>query len=75
MTKSKRFKITLLALLANFLIMVLGMILKSDLVELGTGLVMINAPLYGYIWGETSRPSGTKKKEHNEIKDEKIKKQ
>lgn len=70
MLKSKRFKITSLALLANVLIMVLGILSETNLIELGTGLAMINAPLYGYIWGETLRPSGVKKdKSYSEIKD------
>lgn len=68
MTKSKRFKITAGALLLNFTLMLIGIILGTDLIALGTGLVMVNAPLYGYLWGETSRPSGTKSKNHEEMK-------
>lgn len=67
MTKSKRYRITLIALIANFLILVFSIIMNTDLVALGTAIAMINAPLYGYIWGETNRPSGTKKKTQDEM--------
>ena len=34
--------------------------MKTDLASLGTGLALLNAPLYGYLFGETVRPSGKK---------------
>ena len=57
MNKNKRFKVTIAALITNFLIFGLGIFMKTDLAALGTGLALINAPLYGYIFGETVRPS------------------
>ena len=51
-------------MVTNFLLFGLGIILKSDLAALGAGLALINAPLYGYIFGETIRPS-------NKVKDKK----
>jgi len=64
MSKSKRLHITIYALIANFLIFGLGIFMGTDLAALGTGLALINAPLYGYIFGETIRPS-------NKLKDKK----
>jgi hypothetical protein len=58
---SKRLKYASRVLLANFALFVIGMILKSDLSDLGTGLSLINAPLYVYILGETFRKSGDDK--------------
>lgn len=59
--KSKRLKITTYALIGNFILLTVGIFMKSDLVALGTAIAMISSPLYGYLWGETTRPSGTQK--------------
>lgn len=57
MTKSKRLKITLVALIANYIVLLVGIYMKSDLAAMGAAIAMINTPLYGYLWGETYRPS------------------
>ncbi len=56
-TKSKRLGTSTIVLAANFLIFLYGISKGADLQGLGTGLAMLNAPLYVYLWGETSRPS------------------
>ena len=63
MSKSKRFRLTILVLAMNFAIFVYGIYKGSDLSSLGTGLSLLNAPLYAYILGETYRPSNKKKSE------------
>jgi len=68
MTKSKRLRITFYALIANFIMLSFGIIMKSDLTSLGTAIAMINTPLYGYLWGETYRPSGVKNIKQEEMK-------
>tara|TARA_R110000824_G_scaffold252912_2_gene441753 strand:+ start:985 stop:1221 length:237 start_codon:yes stop_codon:yes gene_type:complete len=60
MTKSKRFRITIAVLVANFAIFMYGIFKGADLSALGTGLSLLNAPLYAYILGESYRPSNTK---------------
>ncbi len=55
---SKRLGSSTAVLAANFAIFVYGIHTGADLQALGTGLAMLNAPLYMYLWGETSRPSG-----------------
>tara|TARA_R100001244_G_scaffold104976_1_gene77908 strand:+ start:1026 stop:1235 length:210 start_codon:yes stop_codon:yes gene_type:complete len=55
--KSKRLKSATLVLIANFAMFLYGIHEGADLQSLGTGLAMLNAPLYMYLWGETSRPS------------------
>jgi hypothetical protein len=42
---------------ANFAIFILGVIKGADLTSLGTGLALVNTPLYAYIWGDSYRPS------------------
>ena len=59
--KSKRMKSMTIVLIVNFLIFAYGIYKGVDLMALGTGLAALNAPLYMYLWGETSRPSGTNK--------------
>jgi len=68
MTKHKRLKVTSIGLTCNFILFGIGIFKSVDLTGLGAGLAMLNAPLYGYLWGETSRPSGIKTKGHEEIK-------
>ncbi len=54
---SKRFKFSVLAALGNFILFGIGLYLKVDLISLGTGLSLINTPIYAYIFGETIRKS------------------
>ena len=60
MTKSKRLKFAIIAMVANFLIFGIGIFMGTDLAALGTGLALMNAPMYSYIFGETMRPSEKK---------------
>lgn len=60
--KSKRLNSVSIVLLCNFLIFLYGIYKGADLQALGTGLAMLNAPLYVYLGAETYRPSGTLKK-------------
>jgi uncharacterized membrane protein YkgB len=64
MKKSKRAKVSLIVLGLNFVTFWLGMYLKSDLNNLGIGLMTINGPLLVYILGESYRPSGFKHEKH-----------
>ena len=57
MTKSKRFRLTIIVLAANFAIFMYGIYKGADLSALGTGLSLLNTPLYAYILGESYRPS------------------
>ena len=59
-SKSKRLHLTIYTLIANFIIFGFGISMGTDLASLGTGLALLNAPLYGYLFGETIRPSGKK---------------
>jgi len=61
--KSKRMRSMSICLIANFGIFLFGIWKGVDLTALGTGLAALNAPLYMYQWGETTRPSGTMKKD------------
>jgi len=61
--KSKRLNSVSLVLVCNFLIFLYGVYKGIDLQSLGSGLAMLNAPLYVYLGSETYRPSGTLKKE------------
>jgi len=58
--KSKRFIISILALLINFILFSVAMYMKTDLTAVGTGLSLLNTPLYAYIFGETKRESSNK---------------
>jgi len=60
MSKSKRFRLTILVLAMNFAIFTYGIYSDADLSSLGTGLSLLNAPLYAYILGESYRPSSAK---------------
>ena len=64
MTKSKRLHLTIYTLIANFIIFGFGVSMGTDLTSLGTGLALLNAPLYGYLFGETIRPSDKAKKKN-----------
>jgi len=60
-TKSKRFWfsfIVFVIMVASF-DLILTLTTGIDPVSLATGLTILGAPLYGYLIGETARPSGT----------------
>ena len=63
-----RAKITIVCLGINFAVVILGLFLKSDISDLGTGLALINGPLYVYILGQSIRPSKIENITDNEIK-------
>lgn len=52
-----RLKITLGCLIANYIIVLIGMFKGVDLSDLGIGLAALNGPLYVYIYGQSVRPS------------------
>jgi drug/metabolite transporter (DMT)-like permease len=54
---SKRLKFALIAAICNFVLFALGLYMGVDLISLGTGLSLINTPIYAYIFGETVRKS------------------
>lgn len=58
MSNSKRLKFTLFSIIANFTVFSYGISQGADLSDLGIGLAALNSPLYMYLWGETTRPSG-----------------
>jgi len=55
--KQKRLKFAIIISIINLSIFCIGMFLDKDLISIGTGLSLINAPLYAYIFGETIRKS------------------
>jgi hypothetical protein len=55
--RSKRLKITIICLVVNFMMVVMGIAHHTDLTALGTCIALINTPLYAYIFGETVRKS------------------
>lgn len=56
-SKSKRLWFSIAALVANILLVLIGIFNGADLTALGTCLALINTPLYSYIFGESFRPS------------------
>lgn len=58
MTKSKRFWLTVVAFIAECALAYHGMNKGTDLISLGTLIVMINSGTVGYMLFETKRPSG-----------------
>lgn len=52
-----RAKLTIVCLVVNFAIAILGISMKADMTDLGAGLSMLNAPLYAYILAQSIRPS------------------
>jgi hypothetical protein len=55
--RSKRLKITIICLVVNFMMVMMGIAHQADLTALGTCIALINTPLYAYIFGETVRKS------------------
>ena len=58
LTKSKRFWFAFIVFLVLSIIFTLGVYWGADPIALGTGETMIGTPLFGYLLGETVRPSG-----------------
>lgn len=56
-TTSTRFWFALIAFFVNIAVFTVGIYGNIDPTSLGTGLALVNAPLYGYIFGTTVRPS------------------
>jgi len=66
-----RAKLTIACLIANFAIAIVGIILKSDMSDIGTGLALLNAPLYTYILGQSIRPSKIEEVDNNNLNKDK----
>ena len=60
MIRSKRLKIAERAALINYIIFLIGLFMGANLIALGTGLSLLNAPVFAYIFGETFRKSSGK---------------
>ena len=61
-TTSKRFWFSFLVFIIDILAWFLAVWLGgADPIAAGTGITMISSPLYVYVIGETTRPSGTNK--------------
>lgn len=52
-----RTKLTVMCLLLNYVIVMFGIWKGADLSDLGTGLALLNSPLYVYVLGQSIRPS------------------
>jgi|TARA_R100001530_G_scaffold17055_1_gene14833 hypothetical protein len=57
LSHSKRFWITIGALVVNFTIGIIGVYNDSDILALGEYLALANTPLFMYILGDSYRPS------------------
>ena len=58
--KSKRLNLTIFAFILNMAVICYGVYKGSNVTELGTGLVMIDTLIFGYVYSETKRPSEQK---------------
>ena len=66
---SKRWRATLVFLGLNFVTFWLALYKGNvSMSEVGIGLAALNAPLYGYLFAETWRPSNTQKAIQTPIK-------
>jgi len=67
--KNKRLKATLFCLVINYCIVTYGIYCGANITELGTGLTLLNVPLYAFIFGDTVRPSieNTQFKTHGKV--------
>lgn len=54
--KSTRFWFAIIAFFVNVGVFCFGIFNGIDPTSLGTGLALVNTPLYGYIFGRTVRP-------------------
>lgn len=59
LTNSKRFWFAFIVFMVLAIIFALGIRWGVDPIALGTGETMIGTPLFGYLFGETIRPTGT----------------
>lgn len=64
-SKSKRLWVTLISMGVNVTLFYIGINLGIDPIALGTGIGMINAPVYAYLGMESWKPS--KKKTNEEM--------
>jgi len=55
--KKSRAKLTICCLIANFTMVIIGLLHEANITDLGTGLALLNSPLYVYILAESLRPS------------------
>lgn len=65
-TMSTRFWFAIIAFIVNTIIFCMGLYFKIDPTALGTGLALVNTPLYGYIFGRTVRPGQPTTDDHTE---------
>ena len=64
-TKSKRLLVTLGVTTVNMVVFIYGVRKGVDPVAIGTGLAIINAPIYAYLGMESWRPSNKRKENDN----------
>lgn len=57
--RSKRLVFTVIVVFTNFVVFTVGLIYGADPMGVGSGLAMMNAPLYAWVLGESFRPSKT----------------
>ena len=60
-TTSTRFWFAVLAFIVNTIVFIFGISKGIDPTALGTGLALMNTPVYGYIFGRTVRGQTTEK--------------
>tara|TARA_R100000995_G_scaffold66643_2_gene35404 strand:- start:4338 stop:4571 length:234 start_codon:yes stop_codon:yes gene_type:complete len=65
LTKSKRFWFSVFAFIVNALMFSILVIKDNDPVSVGTGLSMLNTPVYVYVFGESWKPSSKAEKDEN----------
>ena len=56
-SKSKRLWLSIAAFMRNFITFWIAMHKKINLVEVGTGLALLNTPIYAYIFHESWKPT------------------
>jgi hypothetical protein len=56
--EGRRMKMSLLALLLNYIVFAFGIIKGSDLAGLGGGLALVNTPIISWMVSESIRPTG-----------------
>lgn len=54
---SKRFRATISFLFLNFVTFWMSMYEGVDVMEISKALVILNGPLYAYLWAESYKPS------------------
>ena len=69
MTKLKRLKSAWIVFSVNMLLFLIGILKGAQLMDLGGGIALVDAPIFVYIFGETFRPSVVSK-DNNINKDE-----